>query len=90
MNSPSDGGPAFPCDWKDFSPTTGEQVAREQYFGMSLRAYFSVQIINGLLSNASYMTEAAKATDSKPGQLSEMLSKFSVIMADALMEELNK
>jgi hypothetical protein len=58
--------------------------------GMTLRAYFAGKIINGLLSNASYMAEAARVTNSTPGQLADMLSKFSVIVADSLIKELNK
>jgi hypothetical protein len=36
-----DGGPAFPFDWVDFQPTTGDQVVREQFSGMSLRDHFA-------------------------------------------------
>lgn len=40
-----EGGPAFPCDWMDFQPGTGNQVAREQYFGMTLRDYFAAKAL---------------------------------------------
>jgi len=33
--------PAFPADWKDFQPTTGDQVVREQFFGLTKREYFA-------------------------------------------------
>jgi hypothetical protein len=41
MNAPNDGGPAFPGQWYDFQPTTGEQVVRESFAGMTLRDYFA-------------------------------------------------
>jgi len=44
MSEPKDGGPAFPFDWKDFQPTTGEQVVREQFSGMALREWFAGQV----------------------------------------------
>jgi hypothetical protein len=33
--------PAFPSQWIDTQPTTGEQCVREQYPGMTLRDYFA-------------------------------------------------
>jgi len=39
-----DGGPAFPADWVDFQPTTGEQVVREQFFGMTLRQHAAITL----------------------------------------------
>lgn len=41
MSTPNDGGPAFPFDWVDFQPTTGDQVVREQFPGMSLRMWLA-------------------------------------------------
>jgi hypothetical protein len=34
--------PAFPWMWHDYQPTTGEQVVREQGFGLTKRGYFAV------------------------------------------------
>ncbi len=40
MSEPiKDGGPAFPCEWKDFSPT----------HGMTLRDYFAAKAMQGML-----------------------------------------
>ena len=41
MSIPNDGGPAFPFDWVDFQPTTGDQVVREQFPGMTLLDFFA-------------------------------------------------
>lgn len=49
----NDGGPAFPCDWKDFQPETGNQVVREQFPGMSLRDWFAGMALQGLVANGS-------------------------------------
>lgn len=38
--------PAFPLQWMDFQPSTGEQVVREQYPGMTLRDYFAAKALN--------------------------------------------
>ena len=40
----NDGGPAFPGQWYDFQPLTGEQVVREQWGGMSLRQYAAIHL----------------------------------------------
>ena len=41
----NDGRPAFPGQWYDFQPTTGEQVVREQWSGLSLRDWFAGQAL---------------------------------------------
>lgn len=43
MSIPNDGGPAFPFDWVDFQPTTGDQVVREHFPGMSLLDWFAAR-----------------------------------------------
>jgi len=44
MTTINDGGPAFPGQWLDFQPLTGEQVVREQWGGMSLRQYAAIHL----------------------------------------------
>jgi hypothetical protein len=51
MREIDDGGPAFPCDWVDFQPTTGEQVIRLQHSGLSLRDWFAGQALVGLVAS---------------------------------------
>jgi len=46
----NDGGPAFPGQWYDFQPCTGDQVVREQWSGMTLRDYFAAKAMQGLLA----------------------------------------
>lgn len=43
-NDTNNGGPAFPGQWYDFQPLTGEQVVREQWEGMSLRQYAAIHL----------------------------------------------
>lgn len=50
MNMINDGGPAFPGQWYDFQPLTGEQVVREQWGGMTLRDYFAANAMQSLLA----------------------------------------
>jgi hypothetical protein len=49
----NDGGPAFPGQWYDFQPTTGEQVVRESFVGMTLRDYFAAAALQGMLACSS-------------------------------------
>ena len=51
MTTINDGGPAFPGQWYDFQPLTGEQVVREQWGGMTLRDYFAAKAMQGLLAD---------------------------------------
>jgi hypothetical protein len=54
-----DGGPAFPGQWMDFQPGTGDQVVRDQWFGMTLRDWFAGQALAGLVANinCAYKTQ---------------------------------
>ena len=49
MSDKNDGGPAFPFDWMDFQPTTGDQVVREQFPGLSIRDWFAGKAMQGIL-----------------------------------------
>lgn len=51
MTTINDGGPAFPGQWYDFQPLTGEQVVREQWGGMTLRDYFAAKAMQTLLGS---------------------------------------
>jgi hypothetical protein len=55
--------PAFPGQWVDSLPTTGEQVVREQWNGMSLRDYFAAKAMQNfcLSEDISYETAAEMA-----------------------------
>lgn len=44
-NDANNGGPAFPGQWYDFQPYTGDQVVREQWEGMTLRDYFAAKAL---------------------------------------------
>lgn len=59
MSTQNDGGPAFPFDWVDFQPTTGDQVVREQFPGMSLRDYFAGQALPSVLRDNDQVSKVA-------------------------------
>lgn len=40
----SDGGPAFPGQWYDFQPHTGDQVVSWQWSGMTLRDAMAMSV----------------------------------------------
>ena len=44
MRDFNDGGPAFPGQWYDFQPCTGDQVVREQWSGMTLRDAMAMSV----------------------------------------------
>lgn len=71
-------------DWKDFQPTTGEQVVREQFFSMTLRDYFAAKAMQSLLLDARYSqcgNEAAVACE---------VSRMAGRVADAMLAERSK
>ena len=70
-----DGGPIHPGQWYDFQPTTGIQVVREQWQGMSLRDWFAGQALAGLRSNS----------DESGGVSAEDLAECAYIQADAMI-----
>ena len=76
------GGPAFPSDWKEFHPLTGEQVVSEQFPGMTLRDWFAGRALEGDLANPAegpWTAEQART-------LAYRCYKF----ADAMLTERNK
>ncbi len=75
-NSIEDGGPAFPFDWKDFQPTMGEQVVREQFQGMSLRDYFAAKAMQAIISNPGI----------KEGVKNELIVRLAFEMADCMIK----
>jgi hypothetical protein len=81
----NDGGPAYPCDWKDFQPLTGEQVVREQFPGMSLRDWFAGMALQGMLSaNPAMMPEVSDKN------VDAVLAREAYASADAMIAERNK
>lgn len=73
MSTKNDGGPAYPVQWMDFQPLTGEQVVREQYPGMSLRDWFAGQALAGCLSN-------------NQDETAERFAELAYIHADAMLK----
>ena len=71
----SDGGPAFPGQWYDFQPCTGDQVVREQWSGMTLRDYFAAKAMQGYFASpvASHRVDA------------DDVAKYCYAMADAML-----
>lgn len=68
--------PAFPCDWKDFQPTTGEQVVREQFSGMDLRDYFASDAMSGFIMRGECGAGYA-----------ERVARMAYNIADAMLAE---
>ena len=73
MTTINDGGPAFPGQWLDFQPLTGEQVVREQWGGMSLRDYFAAKAMQ------------AAIYDSLGEIQHHAVAEFAYRMADAML-----
>ncbi len=77
----NDGGTAFPSDWRDFQPCTGEQVVREQYPGMSLRDWFAGMALQGLLANSFY----AEQNHNNANVTAQSASKAAYAHADVML-----
>lgn len=83
-DEPKDGGPAFPCQWLDFQPQTGQQVVREQFLGMTLRDYFAAKALPPIMETVATLTPAeisAWATQE------ETIAKLAYFFADAMLRE---
>lgn len=89
MNKINDGGPAFPGQWYDFQPLTGEQVVREQWGGMSMRDYFAAKAMaaliaeplnEGRLSMAWHLTSHLQLAAGP-----ETIAHAAYMMADAML-----
>ena len=76
-----DGGSAFPGQWMDFQPGTGEQVVREQWAGMSLRDWFAGMSIAAINENFA-------PTDDK--DWASWVARCAYEVADAMIAERNK
>lgn len=76
MNTINDGGPAFPGQWYDFQPLTGEQVVREQWGGMTLRDYFAAKAMQGYFASPVAL-HRVDADD---------VAKYCYAMADAMLK----
>ena len=50
MSDEYEGGPAFPFNALDFQPSTGIQVVRDQFSGMSLRDWFAGKVLSSFES----------------------------------------
>ena len=74
MNTINDGGPAFPGQWYDFQPLTGEQVVREQWGGMSLRDYFAAKAMAALIAEYAQMSGP------------DIIAHVAYMMADAMLK----
>lgn len=76
MSKPiNDGGPAFACASKHFNQD-----------GMSLRAYFAGQAMQGWLARYCQFDDVHPASQ----DCEQSVAEFSVKMADALIAELGK
>lgn len=84
MEAINDGGLAFPFACQ--GPTTAPEI----YYGMSLRAYFAGQAMQGLLANSeggSFLN--ADGTPCKSlGEIQEVIAVGAVGQADALLAAL--
>ena len=85
----NDGGPAFPGQWYDFQPLTGEQVVREQWGGMTLRDYFAAKFAAAMMTATSADTDLPKIDYQRVGggpTFAERVATIAYRMADAMLK----
>lgn len=92
-NDTNNGGPAFPGQWYDFQPLTGEQVVREQWEGMSLRDYFAGKAMAALIaepvsegwpSTVSHWASQLQGLAQMSGP--DVVAHVAYMMADAMLK----
>jgi len=83
MNTEDTQKPAFPCDWI-CADSMGQQVVREQHFGLTIRDYFAAKAMNGMI--CQIFSEAAKSRKD-PDEVAKVLAHASYRMADAMIKE---
>ena len=76
----NDGGPFHPIQMLDFQPTSGEQVVRETFPGISKREWFAAMALQGMAS--------ISLPDGDMIMGWQDMSKAAVKAADCLMAEL--
>lgn len=84
MESDINGGPAFPGQWYDFQPYTGDQVVREQWEGMTLRDYFAAKAMPALIQ--LFTTGDLTAKDGRPAT-EEHIAEQAYCFADAMLAQ---
>lgn len=80
MNTPDDGGSAFP--WRGSDPD-GSQ-------GMSLRDYFAGQVMAGMFADGSSFSTVSKQAAEKHRGPTEMAASIAYSVADAMIAERSK
>lgn len=83
-NDTNNGGPAFPGQWYDFQPYTGDQVVREQWEGMTLRDYFAAKALPAMYRVFCGEVRASVATVPKDWEMS--IARNAYKLADAMLK----
>src|SRR5690606_36001510 len=87
-NDTNNGGPAFPGQWYDFQPYTGDQVVREQWEGMTLRDYFAAKAMAALIAeplNEGQSSIAWRWTRQLQMSGPDIFAHAAYMMADAML-----
>ncbi len=85
INDTNNGGPAFPGQWYDFQPFTGEQVVREQWEGMSLRDYFAAKAMQSMLLDTKQFAGCGLG-EAPLAAVPDIIAGWSYLMADAMLK----
>jgi hypothetical protein len=87
MSTTPDNPPAFPGQWLDFQPITGEQVVREQWSGLSMRDYFAANALS-LMSNHEILLTVDKCFPEDSTRVA--IAKYAYGVADSMLAEREK
>lgn len=81
--------PAFPVEYKDFQPGSGNQVVREVAPGLTKREWIAVHI---LASVAKFSVESRQMeiTPQLIHQMDEIMVNASLVLTDKLIAQLSK
>jgi hypothetical protein len=76
MNTPNNGGPAFPQHGWSIDPETIERMSKKQ--GITIRDYFAAAALTGILANPDSSSSA------------DALCHYAFVYADAMLAEREK
>lgn len=69
----------YPWNWVDTQPSTGEQVVREQFCGLTVRDHIAIQAMQGII-----------ACDAELSETPQSIAMDAYELADAMILESQK
>lgn len=82
--------PAFPVEYKDFQPGSGNQVVRELVPGLTKREWVATNILTSFARIAMEKIHAQEMPEALSDQMDETMIIASLVLTDKLIAQLRK